>query len=148
MSTLTAPRKEPHALGQTVTAARLSIVLVIGFAPCRPAHTVYSVRRGLWPSRASPSQAPRPGSSTQSGLPRLRSLAKGCTLGPAHAACLPRPAAGGGGLFYPTTFDGAPADRVRVVRNDVYTGLLMVATYLGVERLRRTVLAPGIRSDS
>ena len=45
-------------------------------------------------------------------------------------------------FFYPTTFELRQQTVFGWFENDVYTGLLMVAAYLSVERLRRTTLTP------
>ena len=45
-------------------------------------------------------------------------------------------------FYYPTTFEPRQQTVFGWFENDVYTGLLMVAAYLGVQRLRRTALVP------
>ena len=46
-------------------------------------------------------------------------------------------------FVYPTTFVPRQQTVFGWFENDVYTGLLMVATYLGIERLRKVRLADG-----
>ena len=45
-------------------------------------------------------------------------------------------------FYYPTTFGVEKQTVFGWFENDVYVGLLVVATYLGVLRLRRTTLTP------
>jgi len=45
-------------------------------------------------------------------------------------------------FYYPTTFGPAQQTVFGWFENDVYVGLLVVATYLGVVRLRGTTLTP------
>ena len=45
-------------------------------------------------------------------------------------------------FYYPTTFGLEKQTVFGWLENDVYVGLLVVATYLGVLRLRRTTLTP------
>jgi len=45
-------------------------------------------------------------------------------------------------FYYPTTFGVEQQTVFGWFENDVYVGLLVVATYLGVLRLRRTTLTP------
>lgn len=45
-------------------------------------------------------------------------------------------------FYYPTTFGPAQQTTFGWFENDVYIGLLVTATYLAVQRLRRTTLAP------
>ena len=45
-------------------------------------------------------------------------------------------------FYYPTTFGPAQQTTFGWFENDVYVGLLVTATYLAVQRLRRTTLAP------
>jgi len=45
-------------------------------------------------------------------------------------------------FYYPTTFGPEQQTVFGWFENDVYVGLLAVATYLGVQRWRRTVLRP------
>lgn len=45
-------------------------------------------------------------------------------------------------FYYPTTFGAAQQTTFGWFENDVYVGLLVTATYLAVQRLRRTTLAP------
>ncbi|EWT00064.1 hypothetical protein N865_12355 [Intrasporangium oryzae NRRL B-24470] len=45
-------------------------------------------------------------------------------------------------FYYPTTFGPAQQTVFGWFENDVYIGLLVTATYLGVQRLRRTTLTP------
>jgi hypothetical protein len=46
-------------------------------------------------------------------------------------------------FFYPTTFKTSQQTTFGWFENDVYTGLLMIALYLSVQRLRAPRLAPG-----
>ena len=46
-------------------------------------------------------------------------------------------------FYYPTVFGPAQQTVFGWFENDVYVGLLVTATYLGVQRLRRTTLTPG-----
>ena len=46
-------------------------------------------------------------------------------------------------FYYPTTFGRVQQTVFGWFENDVYVGLLVTATYLGVLRLRRTTLTPG-----
>jgi hypothetical protein len=45
-------------------------------------------------------------------------------------------------FYYPTTFGPRQQTTFGWFENDVYIGLLVTATYLGVQRLRRTTLTP------
>jgi hypothetical protein len=45
-------------------------------------------------------------------------------------------------FYYPTTFGPAQQTTFGWFENDVYVGLLITATYLGVQRLRRKALIP------
>ena len=45
-------------------------------------------------------------------------------------------------FYYPTAFGPAQQTVFGWFENDVYVGLLVTATYLGVLRLRRTTLTP------
>ena len=45
-------------------------------------------------------------------------------------------------FYYPTTFGPRQQTTFGWFENDVYVGLLVTATYLGVQRLRRTTLTP------
>ncbi|MFC5004176.1 hypothetical protein ACFPIJ_40920 [Dactylosporangium cerinum] len=45
-------------------------------------------------------------------------------------------------FYYPTTFGPQQQTTFGWFENDVYVGLLVTATYLGVQRLRRTTLTP------
>ena len=45
-------------------------------------------------------------------------------------------------FYYPTTFGPAQQTGFGWFENDLYVGLLVTATYLGVQRLRRTTLTP------
>ena len=46
-------------------------------------------------------------------------------------------------VYYPTVFGVEQQTVFGWLENDVYVGLLVTATYLGVQRLRRTTLTPG-----
>ena len=47
-----------------------------------------------------------------------------------------------GVFYYPTTFGSPQQTTFGWIENDVYVGLLVTATYLAVQRLRRTALTP------
>jgi hypothetical protein len=50
-------------------------------------------------------------------------------------------------FYYPTTFGPRQQTTFGWFENDVYVGLLVTATYLGVQRLRRVTLTPPVLPD-
>ncbi len=131
MSTLTAPQSRTRT---TSYGARLSVVLVVAFA-LSAGHTVYAYVADL----AEPGftvTSPAAWLFYAAGFSsaalarkdaRWAQLALLAYLGLLLVVAV---------FYYPTTFDVHQQTVFGWFENDVYTGLLMLAAYLGVERLR------------